>query len=401
MPIDPNIVLGIKNQPIIAQDPLEQYGKGLALKGLMGQQELQGLQMQQARQGVDDENAVRDAYRNAGGDNARLRALLQGGGQYKAIQALDKFELDKREKEAGIGAHIASTKKTELDAAVVQIERGASLLQGAKDQASYDAARKQMMLYYPQVAAQWPAVYNPQEVAAKISAGMTIVQNLADARSREQQAETGRHNLASETGVTRGQDMTDTRTREGQAETARHNLATEEKERGLTESQGKAAGMAMRAQKAHDILNTLEAGGTKTPGLIKMGAETVPVIGGALGMGVNSLPSALGGPSTSQQQVDQAQRDFVNAVLRVESGASINKDEFENARKQYFPQPGDTQETRDQKRRNRETAIDSLKLQGGPGAKSVISAPPAPKKDSLGGVLSANADGSYNYGFNR
>jgi hypothetical protein len=42
-------------------------------------------------------------------------------------------------------------------------------------------------------------------------------------------------------------------------------------------------------------------------------------------MGVNQLPGKLGGPSTEQQQVEQARRNFVNAVLRVESGASINE----------------------------------------------------------------------------
>lgn len=54
------------------------------------------------------------------------------------------------------------------------------------------------------------------------------------------------------------------------------------------------------------------------------------------------------------QQFDQAQRDFINAVLRRESGAVISPEEFNNARKQYLPVPGDDIKTIEQKRKNRE-----------------------------------------------
>ena len=60
--------------------------------------------------------------------------------------------------------------------------------------------------------------------------------------------------------------------------------------------------------------------------------------------------------SGAQQQVEQAQRDFINAVLRRESGAAIADSEFANARQQYFPQPGDSPEVIAQKRKNRDLA---------------------------------------------
>ena len=75
--------------------------------------------------------------------------------------------------------------------------------------------------------------------------------------------------------------------------------------------------------------------------------------------------------SKDQQKVEQAQRDFVNAALRVESGASISESEFNSAKKQYFPQPGDTKEVIEQKRAARQTEIKALKLQAGSGAKNV------------------------------
>lgn len=70
--------------------------------------------------------------------------------------------------------------------------------------------------------------------------------------------------------------------------------------------------------------------------------------------------------SDEYQQLDQARRDFINAQLRRESGAVISPEEFDNANKQYFPQPGDTKETLEQKRKNRETAVLGMQRDGGP-----------------------------------
>jgi len=75
--------------------------------------------------------------------------------------------------------------------------------------------------------------------------------------------------------------------------------------------------------------------------------------------------------SPQSQQADQAQRNFVNAILRQESGAAISESEFQNARKQYFPQPGDSAKVIEQKRQNRETAIKSLEVSAGPGMKKI------------------------------
>lgn len=59
--------------------------------------------------------------------------------------------------------------------------------------------------------------------------------------------------------------------------------------------------------------------------------------------------------SADRQQYEQAQRNFVNAVLRKESGAVISPEEFNNAKLQYFPQPGDTAGVLQQKKQNRDT----------------------------------------------
>ena len=47
-------------------------------------------------------------------------------------------------------------------------------------------------------------------------------------------------------------------------------------------------------------------------------------------------------------------------MLRRESGAAIGKEEFENANLQYFPQPGDTPETVQQKLTNQNTQLEAI-----------------------------------------
>jgi hypothetical protein len=129
----------------------------------------------------------------------------------------------------------------------------------------------------------------------------------------------------------------------------------------LSESQGKATTFATRAAEADEILNTVGQGGKVQPGLLKRAGESIPFVGEGLGTILNATQSS------EQQRVEQAQRNFVNAILRQESGASISPAEFASAQKQYFPQPGEDAETILQKAANRRTAIAGMKVQAGPG----------------------------------
>jgi hypothetical protein len=70
--------------------------------------------------------------------------------------------------------------------------------------------------------------------------------------------------------------------------------------------------------------------------------------------------------SSDFQQHVQAERDFINAVLRRESGAAISEPEFINARQQYIPQPGDKPAVLAQKQKNRETVMANLVRDAGP-----------------------------------
>lgn len=156
---------------------------------------------------------------------------------------------------------------------------------------------------------------------------------------------TSRANNADTNATTRrGQDMTDARAKETLAQADRHFTTTNANGKALTEGQSKAALFGSRMQDAHDTLTQLGQAGTTTsvPGATS---------NGMIGSAVNPMLSS------NQQQLAQAKRDFVNAVLRRESGAAISPTEFQNAEKQYFPQVGDSADTIAQKARNREVAI--------------------------------------------
>jgi hypothetical protein len=123
----------------------------------------------------------------------------------------------------------------------------------------------------------------------------------------------------------------------------------------LNDSQSKALLFGSRARDANAALEGLAAKGVSMGSVPKAVAEGVPVVGSALGAIANAYVA-----SPEQQQVEQAQRDFINAALRRESGAAIAASEFDNAKKQYFPQIGDSEEVKAQKARNRQLAIQGI-----------------------------------------
>lgn len=117
-----------------------------------------------------------------------------------------------------------------------------------------------------------------------------------------------------------------------------------------SDAQRTAAGYADRMTRSDAIITKLESAGTSA---YDATAAQVPLVGNYL-------------ISEDYQKLEQAERDFVNAILRRESGAVISDEEFDNAKKQYFPQPGDSLATIEQKRGNRQIAIEGLRRAAGP-----------------------------------
>lgn len=147
----------------------------------------------------------------------------------------------------------------------------------------------------------------------------------------------------------------------------------------LTEGQGTSVAYGMRMAQADSILKPLENAGLKDTGKIRSGVSgtlgATPLIGDALARGTdnifNVLPTVLGGLNEDQQKTVQARVNFITAVLRKESGASISPTEFATAEKNYFPAPGDPPAIVKQKQEAREMAINAMKIQAGKGAKFI------------------------------
>jgi hypothetical protein len=130
----------------------------------------------------------------------------------------------------------------------------------------------------------------------------------------------------------------------------------------LNAEQSKEYGYGQRIYDANQIIDEVGPNYSITALATKQGLEKVPGLGGALGVGANVMLDE------NTQRVEQAQRNFINSVLRRESGAAISPSEFAEARKQYFPQPGDKPEVLANKKANRERQFENLRMGAGPAA---------------------------------
>jgi muramidase (phage lysozyme) len=117
----------------------------------------------------------------------------------------------------------------------------------------------------------------------------------------------------------------------------------------MTENESNANALGMRMEKSNTVLNKLEKEGT------------------GFWSGVGNMIPGVGNYVTPEkrQLYDQAKREFINSVLRKESGASISDGEFASADKQYFPKPGDSEKVIEQKKRSREIAVEGVKSAAG------------------------------------
>lgn len=363
MSLDPSIILGAKTLDVNAL-----YDQAQQARAQEQATQLNAMKLQEASQAMEERNKMRALFARPGFSMESPEAVQQMyqvspemGMKFQAEQADRQYKLNQAKKldlelkgqqyNKSIGEIVNYTNAQD---ALAALDRNAANLDPNK---------------YQSLKAELAAIGNdPAQFKSWRNKTLMGILDAKDQIHAQQQeitlAETGRHNRATEA-TARGQLGVS----QGNLALARQKEAREAAGVGgtgkpLTEAQGKATGLAMRAKEAHNLINTIGAGGTVKPGIIKGAVEQVPFIGNALGSAVNVIPGIK--PSAQQQQVEQAQRDFVNAVLRQESGAAISQSEFDNAQKQYFPQPGDSAAVIKQKSRNRETAIRGLEIASGP-----------------------------------
>lgn len=384
--LDPNIALQFKGMQL--DDPMDQMGRAMSLSNMgMQQQFMQSRMAEQERAGTLSQMRGR-AYMQSGGDPAKLRNMLASNEDYEGLIAHDKQQMDAQKAQGDLAAQKAGMgdKLVGLRAKAAQFAytggttqhaiQAAQLLHSSGDtegaqhimqavQEFPDASPEQVRQFFaPHLAfGQTPDdLLKPklQDIGGEL---IDLNPNTKNAPIKKTQSP---ESVASNQVAREGHQVT----REGHNVTVRgQNLTNDrsiEKNKidanvpKLTEIQSKAQLYGKRAQASHDILNSLQGKYSALAVNAKMSANDMPLIGGAGGLIGNSLLSENG------QKAEQAQRDFVNAILRQESGAVISEPEFRNAQKQYFPQPGDTKGTLKQKRENRERAIQAIDVMSGP-----------------------------------
>lgn len=120
------------------------------------QRQMNALALQRNQQAMADENATRQAYASSGGDPTKLVESLKGAGQYKA--AMDT--------QAQMTTQQAIQRKAKIDEGMQHVQILGQIAGGVKDQASYDAAKQQLVgLFGPDSIANIPAQYDPNTVA--------------------------------------------------------------------------------------------------------------------------------------------------------------------------------------------------------------------------------------------
>jgi len=426
MALDTSIPL--QGRPVQLDGPFDAQTKALTLRHLLGQSQLQDMQLQAQQQQFQRAQQLRSLIAGlpaSTSDDDRINTLRAGG----FFDEADKMQtgLLAREKSRAEASHLtAQAGKLTADTAE---DKRAKAIQDIAAFETPEQARQSLIAHVqsgeidPQTGSmlhasipqdmgafrQWQLgllrrIMSAQEAAGQITPKLQTVnlggtEQVVDlnpntrgmAPTSLQRTQTP-DSVALIATTRRGQDMTDARAREGN-EVARQAARTQLVETpdgyalvdkgtglarpaatmngkqvqgkggGLTDSQSKAYLFGARMQEADKLLGELSAQGTPSVSLLQQATGSNGVTG--------SIANAIASPK--QQQVEQAQRDFVNAVLRRESGAAISDSEFQSARRQYFVQPGDSPPVVDQKARNRRLAIQGILSEVPPGQRPTLS----------------------------
>lgn len=367
-------------------------------------QQYQQYQIQRQMRDDQRQDAVRGAYKIGPDGQLDRQGTYAGLYQVDPIAALDlqgklsaqdaaaakagldrtKEELDIAAKRAQVGRDLIASSTPESWPAIVQQGRqmGMGWANNAPAEYNQDWVRQNVTTADQFISQNTPKyeridlggkiqvvdvnpITNPSIKGTSLDKTLTPDAVLTDQRTRSENA--------LNRGVTiRGQNMTDARAREANSTVkppSGYRLKSDgtleaipggpgDRKLNPTEGQGKAALYATRAAEADSILNDLGNNYSRL-GVAAKNSGITEYIPGAT-TAINALSS------DNTQKADQAQRNFINAILRQESGAAISASEFDNARKQYFPQPGDSDALVRQKAENRASAINGLNNMSGP-----------------------------------
>lgn len=406
MPIDHRIALGVR--PLDIPSPMESAGKVLTLRSLLDERDVRELQKQKMMREFSDDDALRAASVESGGDPRRLSEILMQRGMPTKALTIQKQLIDAKNAQSTGEKNAAETLKIKTtllrdrlatvndDAGLAAYRQQVATELGPEHAArlpeTFDPAwRNRELLTASQLLAQnQPKIEmkdlggrmvpvdmnpftNPQLAQTILTKTMTPDAVAADARIRSEGA-------ANRGVQIRGQNMTDARGRElaaatremggrapagyrfkpdGSLEAIPGGPAVKDAEK-LTEQQGNATMFGIRAVQMDKTLKDMEEKGFDPTGL---GMAKDMATAGRIG--TNWMASAPG------QQYVNAGKNFVAAVLRKESGATITDSEWASGTQLYVPMPGDNKAVLEQKKENRRLAISGMKTVAGPGGSKI------------------------------
>jgi hypothetical protein len=254
-----------------------------------------------------------------------------------------------------------------------------------RDQAGLDAVRAQLEREGNDDVDQIPAQFSPQLPQAWRAKAVTVLQEAEQEMKNRQLALTARGQditIRGQNITVRGQDMTDARARETSAAGGRppngyrwapdgnlQPIPGGPADRGragvkLTEDQGKNTGYLAMAGQALSVLNQYK---DWTPGEAARAAFGTPVL-------ERAVPDR-------DRRILSAQMAFTEAALRAATGAAYTKEEIRQNIGVYFPTPGDDAATKADKAAQREQALAGMRTRSGPGASTVRTIAPTPRRD--------------------
>jgi hypothetical protein len=398
MGIDSSIALGVK--PVQIENPMNALAQMMQLKDAQQASQMNVMKMDEYQRGVTSQNSLRQLMGGFGSDHGANQTKLMQGGYLKESQDYAKNQAD-------VGKVQADSQIKQLEAAHKRIDLMGQAFGFVKDNPTAESAIRatdymvEMGIMTAEQAAQTkqriasdPSPQTIQKLATQAYQGalstkdqLPKLQTVNAGNRQVNQSVNPITGIATETGSTpilqsadsvasNAQSNTnslrvDARSRDATAATLSKPfevtgpdgvpvLVQQSKDGKITpvtgyspktasdkpmnEGQSKAALFGSRMKASHEVLDSLAGDGvtTSTPG-------------SRTGFGVGAVLNTMS--SAKQQQLNQAKRDFVNAVLRRESGAAIAESEFSNADSQYFPQVGDAPEVIQQKSNNRALAI--------------------------------------------
>lgn len=449
--IDTSIYQNVGRPSVQLDNPQDVQTRALQLKSLLGQQQLQQLQIQQATEESQNQRTLGDLYKTAvnpdgsfnrqtlttqaaqRGLGAKIPGLQKSWaeadkatadvGHVQAQTEASKFKVMKDKLDTASGAisslvsnpnvnneMVISTLTNLVQQGIMPPEQGAQIARSLPGnpaqlrqfliqhglQAMEASKRMEMMIPKTEVKDTGGALqsFQTNQITGEVTPGAQLAQKTTTPGERLN-AETQR----------RGQNMTDARTRESVSASMTKPfevtgpdgtpmLVQQDKQGNITpvagfgpksgaskplnDAQAKALLFGTRMNEADKILGDLSSEGTTT---------SIP--GTNTGYGVGLVVSALAGDK--QQQLNQAKRDFLNAVLRRESGAAIGSSEFDSGDKQYFPQPGDGPGVIAQKAKNRQLAIQGILAEVPEGQRNRLNATTGAAQPSAVGGISVDA----------